>query len=182
MVATSTFELTAFQAVWESCGNDLCAIVNTNELQSCLGRFVSHLRVKKDHSVSNRLRSMEPVISEVMCHLLQLFWTHAHNQHLPVLDPSILLQAIRSRGCPDFLVLAICAASCRFSSHPVLRQSNSVASPDKCFASLARRTLHELKNHDLSHVQALCVLIQYEAATGGGKQAWVDCGNSHLPG
>ena len=121
------------------------------------------------------------MLPEVMCHLLHIFFTHVHIQHFQFLSPDILLRAIISGECPDFLCFAICAASCRFSSHPIIRQSYSSSSLDTLFAFLARQALHQLKNHDISRVQALCVLIQYDATNGRGKQAWVDSGKHSLP-
>lgn len=118
----------------------------------------------------------EPVLLDVLCHLLELFWTHAHRQHLPILRPRILYQLIKARECPGYLCLAMCATSCRFSSHPVVRQNTLTVPLDECFASIARRALHRLDGQGLARIQALCVLIQYDAANCRGSQAWADSG------
>lgn len=122
----------------------------------------------------------EDTLLDILCHLLELFWTHVHNHQWPILSPRLLYQAIKARECPHFLCLAICAASHRFSSHPALRGSPGSTSLAETFVTLARQQLYQLQNLEVARIQSLCILILYEAAVGRGSQAWADNGNCAL--
>ena len=135
-----------------------------------------------DRSLKEYSNESENALVAILCHLLELFWTHVHNQQWPILNPRSLYQSIRARQCPSFLCLAICAVSYRFSSHPLVRNfSGSTATLDEILVLTARRDLYQqLEQQDLARIQTLCVLILWDTASGRGTQAWADSGNKLL--
>ncbi|KAL4799625.1 hypothetical protein BDV19DRAFT_385390 [Aspergillus venezuelensis] len=144
-------------ATWSSCRDDLRAIVDVADLQAQMGRTTS-----------------EDTIVDTLCHLVEIFWSHVHNQQWPILDPRTIYQTIKSRQCPQYLCLAMCAASHRFSSHQTLREKDGLRTMDKLLAAMSRQHVYRLGTFNIELVQTLCVLILYEAAVGRGNHAWAD--------
>lgn len=113
----------------------------------------------------------------MVCHLLEIFCTRSSAQLRQLITPSHLREQLSKRRITRSLVLAACASSVRFTVHKSIRGSHASRLAD-AIAREARRSMSI--SHDIwiqvNEIKAVCVLVDYEASRGRGRQAWVDIG------
>lgn len=115
-------------------------------------------------------------MSDMLCHLIDIFWSHAHNQQFPIVQRSTFDQRIDGNNCPWYLFLAMCAAGVNFSNHPKIHQEQDGVTLGDNFYSMARQAVHsDNDGQSISRIQTFCLLAIYDSYRGHGKQA---CENS----
>lgn len=117
-----------------------------------------------------------------MCHLLEMFCSRSNAQLRPLLSPVHIQQHLSQGIISRALILAVCASSVRFTVHRNARgpQARHFA---EVMAQEARKSIQVSKVgwKQVDSVKATCVLVDYEASRGHGRQAWVDIGKPSPP-
>ncbi|PHH62087.1 hypothetical protein CDD81_7580 [Ophiocordyceps australis] len=112
---------------------------------------------------------------DLVCHLMELFYTRASMQLRALLTPAQLHEQLVQRRLSQCLVLAMCCCSLRFSVHTAVRgqRGRSVA---QTLAQEARARIgaSSCPWQQLDSVRTLCILADYEAGCRRGRRAWMD--------
>lgn len=131
--------------------------------------------------ISN-LPSIPNLSSEILGHLLPIFFTHVNHQGFPILhEPSFSISLARNEISPA-LLYAIAASASAFSTHPSVRLTvqpySATSDSGVLWAKASRKSLLLAvdSQFSLQGVQALTILGCWELAQGCGETAWVDVG------
>lgn len=117
-----------------------------------------------------------------MCHLLEMFCTRSNAQLRPLLSPSHIQQQLSQGTISRGLILAACASSVRFTVHkgakgPQARRFAELMVQEACKSI----QVSKIGWKQVDNVKTTCVLVDYEASRGHGRQAWVDIGEPNPP-
>ncbi|KAF2710965.1 hypothetical protein K504DRAFT_480991 [Pleomassaria siparia CBS 279.74] len=110
---------------------------------------------------------------EIQEHLAEVYFEHVYGQSYPLLHKPSFMRKLASGKVPPVLILAICAISARFSSHPQLRSEPCFLRGDN-WAERAREI--SLKRYDSPNITILIVYLLlglHEFGTCQGGRSWM---------
>ncbi|KAH6670988.1 hypothetical protein F5X68DRAFT_44784 [Plectosphaerella plurivora] len=118
----------------------------------------------------------------LLCHLLELFYSHASTHLQDVVPASYLFSALISGDDIRALLLAMCANCTRFSAHPAAgSQKPGYDGVDVHLATSSQGLLVSpdlRQKQQMDHVRTLCVLVEYEASQSRGRCSWAHIGTA----
>ncbi|KAK4939247.1 Gypsy retrotransposon integrase-like protein 1 [Elasticomyces elasticus] len=130
--------------------------------------------------LKNCLTSLEGRCSDagdvdLICHLVELFYTHVYVQQTPPWSVGDFYVKLKSgKKAIARLCLAMAAASTKYLVHDTANNASEGCKGDT-YARQARISLLELVDGDLvERAQTLCTLSIYEMYRANGVQAWCD--------
>lgn len=110
---------------------------------------------------------------ELQEHLTQVYFDHVYGQSYPLLHKPSFIRRLAAGKVPPVLILAICAISARFSTHPQLRTEPCFLRGDE-WAEKARDIA--LKRYDCPNITILIVYLLlglHEFGTCQGGRSWM---------
>lgn len=126
--------------------------------------------------------SSPSITAGLLCHLLELFYSHASTHLHDVVPASYLFSALIAGDDIRALLLAMCANCSRFSAHPAAGgQKPGHDGVDVQLATSSQRLLVSpdfQQSQQMAHIRTLCVLVEYEASQSRGRCSWAHIGKS----
>ncbi|KAL8667227.1 MAG: hypothetical protein Q9202_000800 [Teloschistes flavicans] len=113
---------------------------------------------------------------EIQEHLADVFFECLYGQSYLLLHKPTFMRRLRAGNAPPVLVLAICAAAARFSTHPQINSEPAFMRGEE-WAAPAREIA--LKSYDQPSITILTVLLLlglHEFGTCQGGRSWMFCG------
>lgn len=110
---------------------------------------------------------------DIQEHLAEVYFDFVYGQSYPLLHKPTFMKKLARGGLPPVLILAICAISARFSTHPQLRTEPAFLRGDK-WAERAREIA--LKRYDTPNITILIVYLLlglHEFGTCQGGRSWM---------
>lgn len=110
---------------------------------------------------------------EMQEHLAEVYFDYVYGQSYPLLHKPSFMRRLASGNVPPVLILAICAISARFSTHPQLRTEPAFLRGDN-WAERAREIA--LKRYDTPNLTILIVYLLlglHEFGTCQGGRSWM---------
>jgi len=110
---------------------------------------------------------------DIQEHLAEVYFDYVYGQSYPLLHKPSFMRKLASGNVPPVLILAICAISARFSSHPQLRTEPCFLRGDN-WAERAREIA--LKRYDSPNITILIVYLLlglHEFGTCQGGRSWM---------
>lgn len=110
---------------------------------------------------------------EIQEHLVEVYFDYVYGQSYPLLHKPSLMRRLATGDVPPVLILAICAISARFSTHPQLRTEPTFLRGDN-WAERAREIA--LKRYDAPNITILIVYLLlglHEFGTCQGGRSWM---------
>ncbi|KAF2878240.1 fungal-specific transcription factor domain-containing protein [Massariosphaeria phaeospora] len=117
------------------------------------------------------LESLPP--KDIQEHLAEVYFDYVYGQSYPLLHKPSFMRRLASGNVPPVLILAICAISARFSTHPQLRTEPCFLRGDN-WAERARQIA--LKRYDAPNITILIVYLilgLHEFGTCQGGRSWM---------
>ncbi|PHH69637.1 hypothetical protein CDD82_7624 [Ophiocordyceps australis] len=114
---------------------------------------------------------------DLVCHLIELFYTRASMQLRALLTPAQLHEQLVQRRLSQCLVLAMCCCSLRFSVHAAVRgQRGRTVAQTLAQEARSRIGASSCPWQQIDSIRTLCILADYEAGCRRGRRAWMDIG------
>lgn len=113
---------------------------------------------------------------DIQLHLAEVYFEYVYAQSYPLLHKPTFMRNLLNCKVPPILVLAICAVSARFSTHPKLRGSPAFMRGEE-WAAPARDI--SLRHYDVPSITVLIVYILlglHEFGTCHGGRSWMFAG------
>jgi hypothetical protein len=113
---------------------------------------------------------------EIQLHLAEVYFDYVYGQSYPLLHKPTFMRNLSSGKIPPILILAVCAVSARFSTHPELRGSPPFLRGE-AWAAPARQIA--LRRYDSPNITVLIVYILlglHEFGTCHGGRSWMFAG------
>lgn len=110
---------------------------------------------------------------EIQEHLAEVYFDHVYGQSYPLLHKPSFMRRLNAGKVPPVLILAMCAISARFSTHPQLRTEPCFLRGDD-WAQRAREIA--LKRYDSPNITILIVYLLlglHEFGTCQGGRSWM---------
>lgn len=110
---------------------------------------------------------------EIQEHLAEVYFDHVYGQSYPLLHKPSFMRRLNAGKVPPVLILAMCAISARFSTHPQLRTEPCFLRGDD-WAQKAREIA--LKRYDSPNITILIVYLLlglHEFGTCQGGRSWM---------
>ncbi|KAF2463589.1 uncharacterized protein BDR25DRAFT_307642 [Lindgomyces ingoldianus] len=110
---------------------------------------------------------------EIQEHLAEVYFDYVYGQSYPLLHKPSFMRRLASGNVPPVLILAICAISARFSTHPQLRTEPAFLRGDN-WGERAREIA--LKRYDAPNITILIVYLLlglHEFGTCQGGRSWM---------
>ncbi|ORY17946.1 zinc finger transcription factor 1 [Clohesyomyces aquaticus] len=110
---------------------------------------------------------------EIQEHLAEVYFDYVYGQSYPLLHKPSFMRRLASGNIPPVLILAICAISARFSTHPQLRTEPAFLRGD-VWGERAREIA--LKRYDAPNITILIVYLilgLHEFGTCQGGRSWM---------
>lgn len=110
---------------------------------------------------------------EIQEHLAEVYFDHVYGQSYPLLHKPSFMRKLAAGKVPPVLILAMCAISARFSTHPKLRTEPCFLRGDN-WAERAREIA--LKRYDSPNITILIVYLLlglHEFGTCQGGRSWM---------
>ncbi|KAF2178992.1 hypothetical protein K469DRAFT_754084 [Zopfia rhizophila CBS 207.26] len=110
---------------------------------------------------------------EIQEHLAEVYFDYVYGQSYPLLHKPSFMRKLASGNVPPVLILAICAISARFSTHPQLRTEPAFLRGDQ-WGERAREIA--LKRYDAPNITILIVYLLlglHEFGTCQGGRSWM---------
>ncbi|KAF2243397.1 hypothetical protein BU26DRAFT_534319 [Trematosphaeria pertusa] len=160
------------RAAEEAFGNDLDEWSKSKSANPDAAGSASRAKESDDASLlTEGVESLPP--KEIQEHLAEVYFDYVYGQSYPLLHKPSFMRRLASGNVPPVLILAICAISARFSTHPQLRT-------EPCFlrgeiwAERAREIA--LKRYDAPNIIILIVYLLlglHEFGTCQGGRSWM---------
>lgn len=134
------------------------------------------LPIKKIDSDDHRLltEGAEALPSkEIQEHLAEVYFDYVYGQSYPLLHKPSFMRKLAAGAVPPVLILAVCAISARFSTHPQIRTEPAFLRGEN-WASVARDIA--LKRYDSPNITILIVYVLlglHEFGTCQGGRSWM---------
>ncbi len=122
-------------------------------------------------------KSLPVLDMDLVCHLMHIFCTRATAQLRLLMPPAQIQQHLSCGTMSRALALAMCASGMRFSVHKAAKgpQAREFAEMmDQEALSCLRPS--KVAWQQVDNVKTVCVLVDYEASKGRGREAWVNIG------
>lgn len=156
----------------EAFGSDLDQWAKSRTENPDLGGSASRTKDSDDNSLlTEGAESLPP--KEIQEHLAEVYFDFVYGQSYPLLHKPSFMRRLASGNVPPVLILAICAISARFSTHPQLRTEPCFLRGDN-WAERAREIA--LKRYDAPNITILiCYLLLglHEFGTCQGGRSWM---------
>ncbi|KAK0312767.1 hypothetical protein LTR01_002429 [Friedmanniomyces endolithicus] len=113
---------------------------------------------------------------ELQAHLSEVFFDYVYGQSYHLLHKPSFMRRFDQRTVPPVLMLAVCAISARFSSHPAMRTEPAFLRGEQ-WAGPAREIA--LRRYDTPNITILLVYLilgLHEFGTCQGGRSWMFCG------
>jgi Fungal specific transcription factor domain/Fungal Zn(2)-Cys(6) binuclear cluster domain len=110
---------------------------------------------------------------EIQHHLAEVYFEYVYGQSYPLLHKPSFMRKLAAGTVPPVLLLAVCAISARFSTHPQIRTEPAFLRGEQ-WASVAREIA--LKRYDTPNITILIVYILlglHEFGTCQGGRSWM---------
>lgn len=117
----------------------------------------------------------------LICHLIELFFTHVIMQQPPLFTPGDFFDRLKS-GSKEvgLLCLAMAAASVRYLGHGAAETESGECKGILFTQKVRIGLLGPMNRNSVDRIQTLCLLALYEAQSANGAQAWCDLGTKAL--
>ncbi|KAF2676273.1 zinc finger transcription factor 1 [Lentithecium fluviatile CBS 122367] len=156
----------------EAFGNELDQWAKSKTGNPDLGGSASRTKESDDNSLlTEGAESLPP--KEIQEHLAEVYFDYVYGQSYPLLHKPSFMRRLASGNVPPVLILAICAISARFSTHPQLRTEPCFLRGDN-WAERAREIA--LKRYDAPNITILIVYLLlglHEFGTCQGGRSWM---------
>lgn len=139
-------------------------------------KAAEQLPIKKIDSDDHRLltEGAEALPSkEIQEHLAEIYFDYVYGQSYPLLHKPSFMRKLAAGAVPPVLILAVCAISARFSTHPQIRTEPAFLRGEN-WASVARDIA--LKRYDSPNITILIVYVLlglHEFGTCQGGRSWM---------
>ncbi|KAF2016380.1 hypothetical protein BU24DRAFT_200762 [Aaosphaeria arxii CBS 175.79] len=160
------------RAAEEAFGNDLDEWSKSKAIGPDAAGSASRAKEGDDTSLlTEGADSLPP--KEIQEHLAEVYFDHVYGQSYPLLHKPSFMRKLAQGNVPPVLILAICAISARFSTHPKLRTEPAFLRGDD-WAERAREI--SLKRFDTPNITILIVYLLlglHEFGTCQGGRSWM---------
>ncbi|KHJ30605.1 putative zinc finger transcription factor 1 [Erysiphe necator] len=109
---------------------------------------------------------------ELQKHLAEVFFENIEGQVYHLLHKPSFMERMRSNSIPPVLVLAICAISARFSTHPIIKKSPYHLRGEKWAAVSRSIVIRRYEYPDVTIVICLLILSLHESGTCQRERNW----------
>lgn len=156
----------------EAFGNDLDEWAKSKSANPDVAGSASRTKENDDNSLlTEGIESLPP--KDIQEHLAEVYFDYVYGQSYPLLHKPSFMRRLASGNVPPVLILAICAISARFSTHPQLRTEPCFLRGDN-WAERAREIA--LKRYDSPNITILIVYLLlglHEFGTCQGGRSWM---------
>ncbi|KAH7117712.1 fungal-specific transcription factor domain-containing protein [Dendryphion nanum] len=156
----------------EAFGNDLDEWSKTKSANPDAAGSASRAKDSDDTSLlTEGVESLPP--RDLQEHLAEVYFDYVYGQSYPLLHKPSFMRRLAQGKVPPVLILAICAISARFSTHPKLRTEPTFLRGDN-WAERAREIA--LKRYDTPNITILIVYLLlglHEFGTCQGGRSWM---------
>ncbi|KAL1601494.1 hypothetical protein SLS60_006409 [Paraconiothyrium brasiliense] len=156
----------------EAFGNELDEWAKSKSANPDASGSASRNKESDDNSLlTEGLESLPP--KEIQEHLAEVYFDYVYGQSYPLLHKPSFMRRLAKGDVPPVLILAICAISARFSTHPQLRSEPCFLRGDS-WAEKARDIA--LKRFDAPNITILIVYLLlglHEFGTCQGGRSWM---------
>jgi hypothetical protein len=156
----------------EAFGNELDQWAKSKTTNPDLGGSASRTKESDDNSLLTEGAESLPS-KDIQEHLAEVYFDYVYGQSYPLLHKPSFMRRLASGNVPPVLILAICAISARFSTHPQLRTEPCFLRGDN-WAERAREIA--LKRYDAPNITILIVYLLlglHEFGTCQGGRSWM---------
>ncbi|KAJ4289680.1 hypothetical protein N0V90_011009 [Kalmusia sp. IMI 367209] len=156
----------------EAFGNDLDEWAKSKSANPDASGSASRTKESDDTSLlTEGAESLPP--KEIQEHLAEVYFDYVYGQSYPLLHKPSFMRRLANGNVPPVLILAICAISARFSTHPQLRTEPCFLRGDN-WGEKAREIA--LKRYDAPNITILIVYLLlglHEFGTCQGGRSWM---------
>lgn len=156
----------------EAFGNDLDEWSKSKSANPDVGGSASRTKEADDTSLlTEGAESLPP--KDIQEHLAEVYFDFVYGQSYPLLHKPSFMRRLAKGDVPPVLILAICAISARFSTHPQLRSEPCFLRGDN-WGEKAREIA--LKRYDAPNITILIVYLLlglHEFGTCQGGRSWM---------
>jgi hypothetical protein len=156
----------------EAFGNELDEWAKSKAANPDLGASGTHAKETDESRLMTEGAESLPS-REIQEHLAEVYFDFVYGQSYPLLHKPTFMRKLARGDLPPVLILAICAISARFSTHPQLRTEPAFLRGDN-WAERAREI--SLKRYDTPNITILIVYLilgLHEFGTCQGGRSWM---------
>ncbi|KAK3644394.1 hypothetical protein LTR56_009646 [Elasticomyces elasticus] len=113
---------------------------------------------------------------ELQEHLAEVFFDYVYGQSYHLLHKPSFMRRFEQRTVPPVLMLAVCAISARFSSHPAVRTEPAFLRGEQWAAPTREIALRRYDTPNITILLVYLILGLHEFGTCQGGRSWMFCG------